>query len=125
MRYRRAGRRFRAVVVAIGATISFQFAATAWAHDAVIIGAGSKPCSRWTEARATASGLPQYAGWVLGFVSAGNVYALNASAKMPGSEYPEGLLRWMDMCCRDHPEMPIYRAAISLVNGLRERTGAN
>jgi hypothetical protein len=120
MRHRRGGRAFGAVVAAIGATIWFQYAATAWAHDAVIIGAGSKPCSRWTEARSTAAGLPQYAGWVLGFVSAGNVYALKASAKMPGSEYPEGLLLWMDMYCRDHPETPIYRAAISLVNQLRE-----
>ncbi len=125
MPHRRGPRRFGAVVAAIGTTIWLQCAATAWAHDAVIIGAGSNPCLRWTEARTTAAGLPQYAGWVLGFVSAGNVYAMNASAKMPGSEYPEGLLLWMDMYCRDHPETPIYRAAIPLVNQLRERTGAN
>jgi hypothetical protein len=40
MRHQRAGRRFGAVVAAIGVTLWFQSAANAWAQDAVIIEPG-------------------------------------------------------------------------------------
>jgi hypothetical protein len=118
---RNDGHRFHVAVAC--AAVWLLYGSVACAHDAVIIGAGGKPCARWTEARAKDNG-PQYAGWLLGFVSAENVYALRVSTNVAGGIDPGQLLAWMDLYCRDRPDTPIYRATIELINELRKQTGA-
>ena len=89
----------------------------------IVIGPGASSCGTWT----STIGIPthlQYQGWVLGYVSAYNAYALNIDTDVSRATDARGILGWIDGYCVAHPLNQISTAAIMLVEDLQRRSGA-
>jgi hypothetical protein len=95
------------------------------ANQYTILGAGSRPCGSWLQARSEAT--PESAtlqSWVLGYVTSVNANLLTVSQDVADGTSPDGLFTWIDNYCASHPLDSVARAAGSLVDSLRAKNGA-
>ena len=95
------------------------------ANQYTILGAGSRPCGSWLQARSQAT--PESAAlqsWVLGYVTSVNANVLNVAQDVADGTSPDGLFTWIDNYCASHPLDSVARATGSLVDSLRAKNGA-
>ena len=88
----------------------------------VILGAGSRPCGSWLQARSQA--LPDSAmlqSWVLGYITSVNANVLAISPDIAAGTSPDSLFSWIDNYCAAHPLDSVARAAGSLLESLRTK----
>jgi hypothetical protein len=89
------------------------------AQTPVVIGAGGNSCGK----RTNTIGVPghnEYEGWVLGFISAYDMYVSTTGHVNAGTD-ARGLLGWIDNYCSAHPLEQINTAAVRLIDELRRR----
>jgi hypothetical protein len=63
-------------------------------------------------------------GWVLGYISSFNGYALSVDDDVSSGVDANGLISWVDNYCATHPLDTVSTAAFSLVMELRSRNNA-
>ena len=99
---------------------------TSHARDLAVYGAGNILCSRWLYGREQSSPTPEvreltFAGqmWVLGYLSAANVYELHFAPGGPLSS--DAIYQWIDTYCRAHPNDRISAAIQAMIVDARTR----
>lgn len=107
------------------AVVAFIFAASpAWASNPyTALGAGSNSCGTWVAEIGTAAGIEDRS-WVLGFLTAFDLYGLSINANVARGVNSTGLLAWIDNYCRANPLDMIGDAVEKLIAELRARSGA-
>ena len=83
-----------------------------------IYGAGTNSCAHWTESRQKGEGWIMSGQWLLGFVSAANVYA----SSPPSDTDSRAIASWMDTYCSTHPDVDLSDAVQELVHFLMAGT---
>jgi hypothetical protein len=82
-------------------------------------GWGNDPCSNWTKARAEEETVGRltghYLAWIQGFLTGYNDFAPGGGHITKGMELPGDVLSWTDNYCKDHPDDPVVRAAVALI----------
>jgi hypothetical protein len=89
-----------------------------------IYGAGQKSCGTWLVDRLTPLTYQANRQWVLGYLTAFNVYGLKTSPNIAGSTDAESFFAWIDNYCGAHPTDKLQRATASLINQLKVDTRA-
>jgi hypothetical protein len=80
-------------------------------------------CGEWTSNRALGNRAPQgLEGWVLGFVTAANIYGSNDGRLGEGSG-SKGMLAWIDQYCACNPLDTVLTASAKLIIELKKRRG--
>ena len=106
--------------------LALLFAAPAEAgNQYTILGAGSRPCGSWLQARSQAT--PDSAilqSWVLGYITSVNANLLIVSRDVADGNSPDGLFSWIDDYCAAHPLDSVARATGGLLESLRAKSGA-
>ena len=82
--------------------------------DNSIYGAGTNSCQHWTESRQKGEGWVTSGQWLLGFVSAANVYATSP----PSDTDSRAIAGWVDNYCGSHPDVDLSDAVQELVHFL-------
>ncbi len=86
----------------------------------LLIGIGSDTCHQWMTARRVETPkVVEMESWVLGFLTATNVWRANTGDVTAGMETDQ-IFKWMDRYCKDHPKDRVGEAARNLVYGLDE-----
>jgi hypothetical protein len=84
------------------------------ASDYLAYGPGAEPCRTWSAQRAASARRQTSVTWVLGFVSGVGWTSPHPQRRLEGTE----LVRSVSVFCREHPELPLHRAAEALVLSL-------
>jgi len=95
------------------------------ASNYVILGAGSRPCGQWLQARSQAT--PESAvlqSWLLGYVTSVNANILTITQDIADGTDADGLYSWIDNYCATHPLDSIARAAANLIEVLHSKSQA-
>jgi len=83
---------------------------------------GNDSCGDWTAERKDPNRRGQtLQGWVLGYVSGRNRYAVGIDTHLGAGTSATSLLAWIDQYCTANPLDPISRAAHGLVAELERR----
>jgi hypothetical protein len=106
-------------------------AVTLWAPASIageytILGAGSRPCGLWLQARGQVS--PESAvmqSWLLGYITSINAHELTITKDIAEGTNPDGMFLWVDNYCTEHPLDSLARAAASLTGVLRSANRAH
>ena len=87
-----------------------------------ILGAGTKSCGAWTDAR-RASGVEEYTyvAWIQGYITEANGFI---SGDLTAGTDVEGIKAWVDNYCAAHPLDDLASAASALVGELVTRLPA-
>ena len=96
------------------------------AGEYTILGAGSRPCGSWLQARGQAT--PESTvmqSWLLGYITSINAHELTITKDISEGTNPEGMFVWVDTYCSTHPLDSVARAAASLSGVLRSSTQAH
>jgi hypothetical protein len=92
------------------------------------LGEGIISCGRWSADRKNYT-QPAFSAtdtaWLLGFISAFNLYMLNVDDDVARSSDTRGMTAWIDNYCAMHPLDSLESAAASLIDELVRRTGAH
>jgi hypothetical protein len=115
---------FRACIVAIVAALLAS--GSAQARNPAIRGPGTESCGAWTKERAPSGDQGarfDRESWIMGYVSAYNVFALKIDADVARGVDAKGLFAWLDNYSAAHPLDMLGIAANELVNELRLRGG--
>ena len=114
---------FRAVVLtSVILTLS---SSVAWSRHPYLLGSGNRPCGDWTtERRGKTDRSYEFAQWVLGYVTAVNIYVLQHDDDVTKGTDNEDLLAWVDNYCGAHPLDKIEDAAEELLKVLTKKSGA-
>jgi hypothetical protein len=99
--------------VTVAATQSSQAPARS-AADYLAYGPGAERCATWTAQRAGSSRRQTSVTWVFGFLSGAGWTSPHPQRRV---EAPE-LVRSITAFCREHPELPLHKAAEALVLSL-------
>ena len=91
-----------------------------------VSGAGTEPCADWTEARGGTSeeanrDSQRRIEWVLGFLTAVNMFTERSGSLHGGIDDREGALSWIDNHCLTNPKDPLFAAVADLVFDLKSR----
>ena len=120
------GRSFAATIGAAPVLLGLLCIAPARAADEyVILGAGSRPCGSWLQARSQAT--PDSAvlqSWVLGYITSINANVLTITQDVADGSTPDGLYSWIDNYCAAHPLDSVARATANLLDVLRSKSQA-
>ncbi|HYM72167.1 MAG TPA: hypothetical protein VET89_04235 [Stellaceae bacterium] len=95
------------------------------ASEYTILGAGSRPCGAWLQARSQAvpeSGVMQ--SWLLGYITSFNAHNLTLTSDIAAGTNADGIFAWVDDYCSAHPIDSVARAAASLIGVLRSSSQA-
>jgi hypothetical protein len=95
-------------------------------NEYVILGAGSRPCGSWLQARSQAS--PDSAvlqSWVLGYITSINANVLTITQDIADGTSPDGLYSSIDNYCATHPLDSLARATGNLLDALRAKNGGH
>ncbi len=114
----------RASVAAFIGVLAWQ--SSAHADSLAVYGSGNEPCTGWLYGREQAAPSPEvfqltFAAemWVLGYLSAANVYELRlAPDKTPTGD---SFFLWIDNYCRAHPDDRLNEAIRAMVATTRSR----
>lgn len=86
--------------------------------DYATIGAGAVSCGRWTaERKSHGAAVPIFTSWVLGYVSAVNMWGPSQTIITRGTD-SDGILGLVDKYCGDHPLDNVGTAIAVLVPDL-------
>jgi hypothetical protein len=91
-------------------------------NEYAILGAGSRPCGSWLQARSQAA--PDSAvlqSWVLGYITSVNANVLTVASDVADGMAPDALFSWIDNYCASHPLDSVARATGSLLESLRSK----
>jgi hypothetical protein len=115
--------RFRAVVLTtIFLTLS---SSVSWSRHPSLLGSGYRSCENWTTEREGKTDRSyQFVQWILGFITAVNVYVLQHDDDVTNGADNKELLEWIDNYCRAHPLVRIEDAAEELLKVVTKRSGA-
>jgi hypothetical protein len=102
------------VLLPLALGVGYLFAAQAPADTFVAYGAGTAPCSAWTEHLNEKTLHAQDVQWVLGFTSAAGVFAGVQLKADPNAIEP-----YVTKFCQEHPTDTITTAAANMVGNLR------
>jgi hypothetical protein len=107
------------VAAALLSGLVVETATTSAARNFTALGHGNNSCGEWL------AGIPSshlvMQSWVLGFVSAYNVYGPDSSGNLTAGTDSNGLFAWVDNYCQTHPLDSLAQAADQLVITLRLR----
>jgi hypothetical protein len=89
-----------------------------------VSGAGTESCASWTQAREGTSDESKRDSqrrieWVLGFLTAVNMFTERSGSLHGGIDDREGTFSWIDTRCRAKPNDPLFAAVAELVFDLR------
>jgi hypothetical protein len=96
------------------------------AGEYTILGAGSRPCGSWLQARSQVS--PEGAvmqSWLLGYITSINAHELSITKDIAEGTKPDAMFAWIDDYCASHPLDSVARAAASLTGVLRSSSQAH
>jgi hypothetical protein len=115
--------RFRAVILAsIILTLS---SSVSWSRDPSILGSGYRSCGNWTSEREGKTERSyEFAQWILGYITAVNIYVLQYDDDVTKGADNAELLVWIDDYCRAHPLDRIEDAAEELLKVIRKKNDA-
>jgi len=86
----------------------------------LLIGIGNDTCTQWATARRIETPkVVKMESWLLGYLTATNVWRANTGDVTAGMESDQ-IFKWMDGYCKDHPKKRVGEAARNLVFGLDE-----
>jgi|SRR5271167_1739262 len=94
---------------------------TANAEGVMVWGSGIVSCGSWTKEPKNTPARHQREGWLLGFLSGYNWYAVNNQALL--LEDGNAFITWVDNYCAAHPLGEIVSAASALIAELQRRNG--
>ena len=107
---------FRAIFIA--GLLLFSFAADA----GIVLGPGSASCVTWNADRQRNEAHSQLnQSWVLGFVTAYNLYKPASQDSSPKPMDSRGMMAWIDNYCDANPLKDIFDAAQALVEDMEGR----
>lgn len=107
------------------------FALALWAPistagEYTILGAGSRPCGSWLQARSQVT--PESSvmqSWLLGYITSINAHELTITKDIAEGTNADGMFLWVDNYCTEHPLDSVARAAASLTGVLRSANQAH
>lgn len=119
--------RLRLVVLAVALAPSPALSQTTIPHrtePTMIYGLQPEPsCGKWTAERAVRSGQAvQMQSWILGFLTALNLYVPATEGNIARTADIEGFYGWLDQYCRENPLNAFTSAAMALASELQRRT---
>ncbi|MDA0655985.1 MAG: hypothetical protein O2912_06215 [Proteobacteria bacterium] len=86
----------------------------------LLMGLGGDTCRQWATARRIETPtLVEMESWLLGYLTATNVWRAN-TGDVSGGLSSDQMFTWMDRYCKDHQDERIGEAARNLVHGLDE-----
>ena len=95
------------------------------ANEYVILGAGSRPCGSWLQARSQVNAESTVLqSWVLGYITSINANVLTVSPDIADGSTPEALFSSIDGYCASHPLDSLARGAGYLLDSLRAKNHA-
>jgi hypothetical protein len=103
--------RMKWVVAGLAATLAVGTVVVSSQGTRRIYGAGTNSCAHWTDSRQKNEGWVTSGQWLLGFVSAANVYA----SAPPSDTDSRAIASWMDSYCSTHADQDLSDAAQELV----------
>jgi hypothetical protein len=96
------------------------------ARDAPVgLGQASISCGTWMADKRSPALATTDNAWVLGFISAFNLYMLNVDDDVAHGTDNKGLLSWIDTYCVAHPLDSLESATSSLIIELIKKTRAH
>jgi len=90
----------------------------------IALGTGANSCGTWTSETRTNVGI-ENKSWVLGFLTAYNLYGLSVSDNIAAGVNSAGLFAWIDNYCATHPLDDITTALEGLIAELKRKSGAH
>ena len=96
------------------------------AGEYTILGAGSRPCGSWLQARSQVT--PESSvmqSWLLGYITSINAHELTITKDIAEGTNADGMFLWVDNYCTEHPLDSVARAAASLIGVLRSANQAH
>jgi hypothetical protein len=104
--------------VLVVATLGLPTVTLAQSRD--FFGVGGHSCGKWIEARKT-NEISAYGSWLLGYLSALNLWAIIGRKDALAGTDTAGLYAWMDGYCQAHPIEDIAGGAAALAHELDRR----
>jgi hypothetical protein len=110
------------LMLALTITVS---ASVAQARDAPVgLGEGIISCGTWITDRKNPALATTDNAWLLGFISAFNLYMLSIDEDVARGTDKRGLIAWINNYCSVHPLDSLESASASLILELQRRSGA-